>query len=189
MPLLKFPNGRKKYVLKNITTGEIINRDAAYPTAEDGGPIVGFDPDLRYYEKWTDLRPTEDPRLFTLSTEENVEVIEEDGAPETEVFHTTWKATKRPVDDLKHAAKNAESLRNKEQVPDSEQLKVIVSVLRILKKRLNNQTLTQKEAEKFARFDAVADTIEANDEYLATLFTKIDNGEIPDVDAWPPTNQ
>jgi hypothetical protein len=183
MPVLKFANGRKQYVQRRKSDGAILKRNVAYPTTEDGGPIQGLDPDLEFLEMWTDLRPEADPLMWVVTTRENVEVVLEEGAPEELVFHTTWASDKRPADDIKHAVVNIESLRNKDQVPDSRQLKVLMSVVRIIVKRMNNQTLNQKEAAAFAEFHDMADAMAANEARVAALFVSIENGETPDIHA------
>lgn len=182
MPILTFPNGRKQYALLRISDGAVIKRNAQYPTSNDGGPIQGLDPDLRYLEMWTDSRPQEDVRIWTVTPVETVEEITEEGAPEGEVLHTSWAVTKRPADDIRHAAKNAESEKNKRQLPDSESTKLLLFAVGILLKRLDNQTLTQREQNIANKVAARVAAIRKNDARLAEILTAIDGGQTPDLD-------
>jgi hypothetical protein len=184
MPALTFPNGRKQYVLQRISDQAIIKRGAQYPTTEDDGPIDGLDPDLRYLEMWRDARPDEDVRIWSVTADEVVEPVEEDGP---DVFHIKWAVAKRPVDDIKHAAKNTESARNKEQLPDSESTKLILFGLGILLKRLDNQTLTQREQNIASKITDRIAAIRKHDTRLAQILAAVDQGETPDLDTgWEP---
>lgn len=184
MPVLTFLSGRKQYALQRISDGAIIKRNAQYPTTEDGGPIVGLDPDLRYLEMWRDVRPDEDVRIWNVVPLEVVEPAESEGP---DVFHIKWSVEKRPVADIKNAAKNVESLRNKQHLPDSETVKILLFAVRILAKKIGNQTLTVKEQAVFDRVNAAHSAIAANDARLAAILAAVDNGETPDLDdEWAP---
>lgn len=183
MPVLTFPSGRKQYALRRISDGAVLKRNAQYPTIEDGSSIVGLDPDLQYLEMWTDVRPQEDARIWLVTPVETVETIEEEGAPEAEVFRTSWSVTKRPPDDIRNAAKNAESLRNKAQLPDSENIKLLLFSVGMLMKRLDNQTLTQREQTIATKIANRVAAIRKNDTRLAQILAAIDQDETPDLDA------
>lgn len=182
MPILTFPDGRKKYVLRRISNSQIINRNLHYPTATDDSEIVGLDPDLEYLAMDQDAVPDYDPRLYILSTDET-----RNAATTPPTWHIAWVTTKRPTADIKANAANVEASMNRLQYTEQERDKIVLLGLGILFRLINNQQLTAREIALKTRLIAAAVEIWKNDQRLRDIYTALDAGQEPDLDAqWAP---
>jgi hypothetical protein len=181
MPILLHSNGRKKYVLRRISTGEIINRGVFYPNAEDDAPIIGLDPDLEYLAMDQDVRPDYDARVFSLVTNED----RQEGTPP--LWRITFDTVRRPTTEIKAAAQNVEAVKNRLHYSEQERDKLCILGLAVLFRQIANQQLTQKEVNLKQRILAMGATIWKNDDRLRAIFTALDANQTPDLDAeWEP---
>lgn len=180
MPILLTPQGRKLYVLRRISTGEIIKRNTEYPNLIEDSPIEGLDPDLEYLVLDKDVPPDYDSRIYSLETNESKDNV-------ANTWRITFDTIKHPNTQIKQNALNIEAFKNQEHISQQELQKVIILGLGILFRKLANQQLTSKEELVKDRIISVASTYWKHDERVATLFTAIENGETPDLDAsWEP---
>lgn len=183
MPILTFTsgpfNGRKKYVLRQISTQQIINRGVQYPTTTDDSAIVGLDPDYEYLAMDQDLTPDYDPRIFSLVTSEARNDLT---TPPT--WHITFDTEKRPEEQIKAAITNAEAAKNLELVPTQRTLKLTVMGLGILFRQVKGLTLNAKEQAVLAELTAAYAAVDKHDTLVAAKFADVEAGNIPVIDEW-----
>lgn len=182
MPILTTPQGRKLYVLRRISTGEIIKRNTPYPTMEDDSPIAGFDPDLEFLAMDQDTQPDYDPRLYALSQAETRE-----NADPRPVWRIRWSTAKVPLSQAKQNAANIEAARAHDHYTVQERDKVLLLATAVLFRQVANQQLTAKEVALKQRIIELATKLWKNDARLAAIFAALDAGQDPDLDAgWEP---
>lgn len=178
MPLLTFSDGRKQYVLRRISTGEVLKRNARYPTATDDGPIDGFDPDLEYLAMDQDVQPDYDARVFDLVTNE---------AKDGTLWRITFSTLRRDNSTIKVAVTNKEASEVYSHMTPTERDKLMLVALGVLFRQLAAQTLTVKEQAVRNRVMGLAAKLWKNDDNAAALFTAIDAGQTPNIDSgWEP---
>lgn len=174
MPIVTNGNGRKLYVLRRISTNEILNRNILYPAAQDDAPIEGLDPDLEYLAIDQDVPPVRDHRLFDLQTQE---------ARVGDTWKISYTTPPRSADARKRAASDVEAQKNSAHITTQEQLKILVLGLGVLFRITNNQSLTTKEQAIKNRIMAHAATFLKNDTRLAQVFAALEAGQDVDIDA------
>lgn len=179
MPILTFPDNRKKYVLRRISTSQILGRNLHYPTSTDDSTIVGLDPDLEYLAMDQDLVPDYDPRVFRLTT---AEARNADTTPPT--WHITYGTEKRSEEEIKTAITNAEALENIKLVPTQETLKLTIMGLGILFRSVKGLQLNAKEQAVLDRLTEVYAAIDKHDSIVAEKFADVEADRIPDINRW-----
>lgn len=173
MPLVTNAQGRKLYVLRRISTQEVLNRFVVYPNAVDDAPIVGLDPDLEYLAIDRDAQPDYDSRIYSLQTDE-VKV--------GNLWRITYATPKKADDQIKLAVQNREATEVGNHLTPAERDKMLLLGLGVLFATQQGVTLTQRQqAIKTRVLEAVAKVL-ANDKRAADLFADIDAAKIPDID-------
>lgn len=182
MPILTFSNGRKKYVLRRISSQQIIGRNLTYPTATDDSEIVGLDPDLEYLAMDQDVIPDYDPRIYVLTTTELRNAVT---TPPT--WHITFGTVKRTVTEIKANAINVEAVKNRLHFTEQERDKLVILGLAVLFRQTANQQLTQREVALKNRIITMGTAIWNNDQRLRDIMVALDGGGEPDLDdQWAP---
>lgn len=175
MSLLRFPlpDDRKQYVVRKISTNEILFRNRHYPTSTDDSVIVGLDADIEYLAMDADAIPDYDSRIFTLVTSE------------TKVGNL-WKIThdpqKKETDQIKAAVVNAEAAQIQVQLVGENQTKLILLGLNVLFSSLDGLKLTDEQQSVKDRIAKASSALWQNDAKVAELNAAIDAGETPDLD-------
>jgi hypothetical protein len=173
MPILTNAQGRKLYVLRRISTSEVLNRFVVYPNAVDDAPIIGFDPDLEYLPIDRDVQPDYDPRVYDLTTSE---------AKVGSTWKISYATPKKVADQIKLAVQNREATEVGQHLTPAERDKMLLLGLGVLFATQQGVTLTQRQqAIKTRVLDAVAKVL-ANDKRAADLFADIDADKVPDID-------
>lgn len=178
MPILTNSDGRKLYVLRRISTGEIIKRNTLYPVSTDDAPIEGFDPDLEFLAIDQDVQPDYDARIYLLVRNE---------AKAGSVWRVTFSTQKRVVDEIKVAVTNVEAFENQRHYSLQERDKLMWLAIGVTLRQLANQTLTAKELAVKQRAMELVAKIWKNDERARQLFLAVDAGQEINPDAgWEP---
>jgi hypothetical protein len=178
MAILTNSQGRKLYVLRKISTGEIISRNVLYPNAVDDAPIQGLDPDLEYLAIDQGLQPVYDSRFFILQQQEG-----KDATVTPAVYRITFSAVRRDTADIITALANVESFQNDRVVDPPERMKLIFLGLGVLFQITANQTLTAKQTAVKNKILGQVAKITTNSNVRETFETQITAGGTPDLDA------
>jgi len=159
------------YVLRRISTGEIIRRNVLDGDAET---VVGLDPDLEFLKVVQQTQPDYDPRYFVLTSSE--------GKVGTE-WRQTWGTQKRPVAEIEQAVENHERLLISEQVPAEDLTKLIVLALAALFREVKGLQLTPSEATTAGQIVALGRDLALLDEKAKLYKAEVRAGREPDLDA------
>jgi hypothetical protein len=180
MPILTTSTGRKLYVLRRISTGEIIKRNTIYPVAVDDAPIEGFDADLEFLAIDQDVQPDYDGRIYSLVTNEAKDAV-------ANTWRITFSTQKRVNTEIKVAVTNVEAFENQRHYTSQERDKLMWLAIGVTLRQLANQTLTAKELAVKQRAMELVTTIWKNDDRARALFTAVDAGQEINPDAgWEP---
>jgi hypothetical protein len=173
MPLLYNSAGRKLYVLRRISTSEIINRAVVYPNVVDDAPIVGLDPDLEYLAMDRDVQPDYDSRIYNLLTSE---------AKDGNLWRITYSTPKKVADQIKLAVQNREATEVGSHMTPMERDKMLLLGLGVLFATQQGVTLTTRQQAVKTRILNAVQKVFANDVRAAQLFAAIDADQVPDID-------
>ena len=173
MPLLTNSQGRKLYVLRRISTSEVLNRFVVYPNAVDDAPIVGFDPDLEYLAIDRDVVPDYDSRVYDLVTNE---------AKDGTLWRITYTTPKKVADQIKLAVQNREATEVGAHLTPAERDKMLLLAVGVLFATQQGVTLTTRQQAIKTRVLNAVQKVLANDQRAADLFADIDADKIPDID-------
>jgi hypothetical protein len=173
MPLLYNSAGRKLYVLRRISTSEIINRAVVYPNVVDDAPIVGLDPDLEYLAMDRDVQPDYDSRIYNLLTSE---------AKDGNLWRITYSTPKKVADQIKLAVQNREATEVGVHLTPMERDKMLLLAVGVLFATQTGVTLTQRQQAIKTRVLNAVQRVLANDQRAAQLFAAIDADQVPDID-------
>ena len=174
MPLVTNAQGRKLYVLRKISTNEVLNRFVTYPNAVDDAPIVGLDPDLEYLAIDRDLTPDYDSRIYTLQTDE---------AKVGSLWRITYATNKKAADQIKIAVQNREATEIQRHLPVNEQIKLLTLAVQTLFATQQGVTLTNRQTKIKNRVQKAAAKLTQNDQAVADLFVQIDADAPIDMDS------
>lgn len=167
------------WAVYQISTQQIIARNRAWPV-EGGGEIPGLDADFVYLKQIPATEPDYDPRLFLLTEDETVDV-------ENNELRQTYSTVSRSVVEAKINAENTEAVENQRHYSERERDKLLILGLGVLFRQVANQTLTTREQALKTRITSIAAKLWANDQRLRDIFTAIEGGQNPDLDAgWQP---
>lgn len=174
MPLLTNSAGRKLYVLRRISTSEILNRFVVYPNAVDDAPIIGLDPDLEYLAIDRDVTPDYDSRIYSLETNE---------AKDGNLWRITYATPKKAAEQIKLAVQNHEATELQKHLSAIERDKLIVLALGVLFATQDGVALTTRQQAIKDRVLRAAAKILQNDNRVAQKFAQVDADQVPDIDA------
>ena len=173
MPLVTNSQGRKLYVLRRISTSEVINRFVVYPNAVDDAPIVGFDPDLEYLAIDRDVQPDYDSRIYDLLTSED---------KVGSLWRITYTTPKKALDQIKLAVQNREATEVGSHLTPMERDKMLLLGIGVLFATQTGVTLTTRQQAVKTRILNAVQKVFANDQRAAELFAAIDANQVPDID-------
>jgi hypothetical protein len=173
MPLVYNSSGRKLYVLRRISTGQVINRFVVYPNIVDDAPIDGLDPDLEYLAIDRDAQPDYDSRIYDLSTLE---------AKDGTLWRITYATPKKASEQIKVAITNREATEVGQHLTPMERDKMLLLGLGVLFATQVGVTLTTRQQAVKDRILAAAQKVLLNDTRVAQLFAAVDANQVPDID-------
>ena len=174
-----------RFVIFRVSTNQITNMNATWPRT-DGGPLVGANPDFRYFKKVVSTPPDIDHR-YTLTTTTGM-VNATPAAPEGHPFgtwETIYEPVRLPLEDLIAQIETEYQRQVRLQFPETENPSTIVNVGGILIKQQQGAVLTTEETATLARFVAVRDNLvqlaERREEFVAAATADQDY----DLTDWP----
>lgn len=173
MPLVTNSQGRKLYVLRRISTGQVINRFVVYPNAVDDAPIEGLDPDLEYLAIDRDVQPDYDSRIYDLQTLE---------AKDGTLWRITYATPKKAAEQIKVAITNREATEVENHLTPMERDKMLLLGLGVLFATQTGVTLTNRQQAVKDRILGAAAKVLQNDARVAQLFSAVDANQVPDID-------
>jgi hypothetical protein len=165
---------RKLYVLRRISTSEILNRFVTYPNAVDDAPIVGLDPDLEYLAIDRDETPNYDSRAYLLVTGE---------AKVGSLWRITYTTPKKANDQIKVAIQNREVSEIEKHLRNYEREKMEILGLAVLFQLQSGVVLNARQTAIKNRVLAAAQKLFQNDQTAADKFAVVDANGVPDFDA------
>jgi hypothetical protein len=164
---------RKLYVLRRISTSEILNRFIVYPNAVDDAPIVGLDPDLEYLAIDRDETPNYDSRAYLLVTSE---------AKVGSLWRITYTTPKKANDQIKVAIQNREVAEIEKHMRNYEREKMEILGLAVLFQLQSGVVLNARQTAIKNRVLAAATKLFQNDQTAADMFAVVDTNAVPDID-------
>jgi hypothetical protein len=173
MPLVLNPQGRKLYVLRRVSTGQVINRFVVYPNVVDDAVIEGLDPDLEYLAIDRDAQPDYDSRIYDLQTLE---------AKSGNLWRITYATPKKAVEQIKVAITNREATEVGQHLTPMERDKMLLLGLGVLFTTQVGVTLTIRQQAVKTRILQAAQRVLQNDQRVADLFADVDANKVPDID-------
>jgi len=174
-----------RFVIKILSSGQIINLNATWPRT-DGGAIQGGNPDYQYFKKQNGDQPQIDHRYsleettaFTLTTPAPAE-----GLP-VGAYGITYTPVKRPLETLLIQIETEFQRQVRIQFPDTENPATLLLAAKALAKRQTGAVLA---ADETASLDAVTSVGNAVDQLVARRQELIDAAtadEDYDQSVWP----
>jgi hypothetical protein len=147
-----------RFVVKLLSTGQVINQNAVWPRA-DGG-VAGINPDWQYFKKVDQAQPPIDHR-FTLNTVYDFTLTAPApgaGLP-VGTYGATYTPVKRELPELLAQIETEHQRQVRLQFPETENPSTIVNVGAILIKQNAGAVLTEAETATLAAFVSVGDRI------------------------------
>lgn len=174
-----------RFAIYDFGLGSYINLNAVWPRP-DGGPIVGGNPDRKYYKRTETERPDSDHRYTVATTWDRVDTdpAPPEGHP-AGVYQQSHAVTKLPVADLKLQVETAFQQQVRLQFPDTENPSTLLLAAKALAKKQTGAVLTTEEQ---AILDAVTSTGDRVTQLMAAKVAfdaAIDADEDYDLTQWP----
>ncbi len=171
-----------RFMLYRMSTAQIVNMNAAWPRT-DGGPLVGANPDLRYFKRVTSQRPDVDHR-YTVTTEWTIHQIEplpNESLPAGE-YRESHEPVKLSNDELKAQIETEFQRQVALQFPSSQNPALLLQAADVIVRRQSGATLTDAQqavldaitpigdalTQLVARRDALLASVDANEDYDIT---------------------
>lgn len=177
MAIRKNSAGRTLYVLRNTTTGDILNRGVVYPNLDETAPVEGLDPNLEYLPIDDVPPPDVDTRVWSLQKKEEAA----DG-----VWRVSFEPEKRPDDELKIAAFNQKQ-NEVNKILDSRTLNEDNARFQgILLRQIDNLVITTQERAMLEKASANYAILEELGVKQAKVEADIEAGKEPDLDSIKP---
>lgn len=154
-----------RFVIFRVSTNQITNMNATWPRT-DGGPLVGANPDFRYFKKVVSTPPDIDHR-YTLTTTTGM-VNATPTAPEGHPFgtyETIYEPVKLPVADLKAQVDTEFQRQVRDQFPAVEDPSRLLLAAGALARKQDGATLTTEQ-------DAIIDAVKANEDAIKQIETR-----------------
>jgi hypothetical protein len=174
-----------RFVIKQASTGAIINYSASWPRG-DGGAIQGGNPDLKYYKRVANDPPDIDHR-YELQSEDvfaDITPTAAEGLP-VGTFGTVYTPMKLELNTLLAQIETAFQQQVRQQFPDTENPATLLLAAKALAKRQTGGVLTVDEE---ASLTAIASVGNAVDQLVAARKDFMDAAEADedyDLTVWP----
>ncbi len=174
-----------RFAIWRDSIGDYINLNAKWPRV-DGGPIVGGNPDYKYYKRVPAERPDIDHRFNAPSVWDKTDTdpAPPEGHP-TGTYDQAYTVTKLSTEELKLQVETAFQAEVRKQFPDTENPSTLVLAAKALAKKQSGAVLTDAE-------QATLDAVTSTGDRVAQLLTAklefdaaIDADEDYDLTQWP----
>ncbi len=173
MGYLTDATGRKLYVLRKISTGEILKRNILYPNIKDDAPVLGLDKDLEFLPIFEIPQGNFDSRYFTTVRSE-----QKNGAN----WEVSFNLQKRSADEIKQFADMVERAQSSQHLQADQRDKITFLALYLLFRGSPKLTLSANEQALVDNIMANGLTLWKNNDNLEALKAEIDIGLEPSLD-------
>jgi hypothetical protein len=170
-----------RFMLYRMSTSQIVNMNTAWPRT-DGGPLVGANPDLRYFKRVTATRPDVDHR-YTVTTEWTIHQI--DPLPDASLPAGEYRESHEPVklsnDELKAQIETEFQRQVAMQFPSSQNPALLLQAADVIVRKQSGATLTDAQQ---AVLDAITPIGDALTQLVArrdALLAAVDDNEDYDI--------
>lgn len=171
-----------RFMLYRMSTSQIINMNAAWPRT-DGGPLVGANPDMRYFKRVASARPEVDHR-YTVTT--TWTIYEVDPLPDASLPAGEYRESHEPVklsnDELKAQIETEFQRQVALQFPSSQNPALLLQAADVIVRKQSGATLTEAQqavldaitpigdalTQLVARRDALIASVDSNEDYDIT---------------------
>lgn len=175
-----------RFVIFRVSTNQITNMNATWPRT-DGGPLVGANPDFRYFKKVNSTPPDIDHR-YTLTTTTgmvNATPAAAEGHPYGN-YETIYEPVKLPVADLKRQVLDETKRQFSMRFPQADSIMELSEVADALSRRDAGLSLTTAQQAILGNMLGVGDFVSQLRARQAALNAAIDADEDYDITAgWP----
>ena len=174
-----------RFVIKQASSGAIINYSASWPRG-DGGAIQGGNPDLKYYKRVSNDTPDIDHRYELQSEDVFTETTPtpSEGLP-VGTFGTVYTPVKLELNTLLAQIETAFQQQVRQQFPDTENPATLLLAAKALAKRQTGGVLTSDEEASLSAVTVVGDKV---DQLVARRQELMDAAEADqdyDLSVWP----
>lgn len=174
-----------RFAIFRVSTESYINMNAVWPRV-DGGPLVGANPDLKYYKRVNSDAPDADHRFTVESTWGKVEAdpVPPEGHP-SGVYTQTFETVRRPVDELKLQVDAEFQRQVRLQFPDSENPATIIEAAGVIARKQAGSPVSAAQQALLDSFVGMEDQISYMRARQVALYAAIDANEDYDItDGW-----
>jgi hypothetical protein len=159
--------------------------NAVWPRV-DGGPLVGANPDLKYYKRVNADAPDADHRFTVNSTWGKVEAdpVAAEGHP-SGIYTQTFDVVRRPVDELKLQVDAEFQRQVRLQFPDSENPATIIEAAGVIARKQAGSPISEAQQALLDSFIGMEDQITYMRSRQVALYAAIDANQDYDLtDGW-----
>ena len=151
-----------RFVIFRVSTSQITNMNATWPRT-DGGPLVGANPDFRYFKKVNSTPPDIDHRYTLTTTQGMVDAspAAAEGHPYG-TYETIYELVKLPIADLKAQVDTEFQKQVRSQFPAVEDPSRLLLAAGALARKQDGATLTTDQ-------EAIIDAVKANEDAIKQI--------------------
>jgi len=174
-----------RFAIWRVSTESYINMNAVWPRV-DGGPLVGANPDLKYYKRVNGTAPDADHRFVVESTwgKVDTEPTPPEGHP-SGIYTQTFDVVRRPVDELKLQVDAEFQRQVRLQFPDSENPATIIEAAGVIARKQAGSPISEAQQALLDSFIGMEDQITYMRQRQIALYAAIDANQDYDItDGW-----
>jgi hypothetical protein len=170
-----------RFAIWRVSTESYINLNATWPRV-DGGPLVGANPDLKYYKRVNSEAPDADHRFTVNSSWGRVEAdpVPPEGHP-SGTYTQVFDIVRLPVADLKLQVDAEFQRQVRLQFPDSENPATIIEAAGVIARKQAGSPITEAQQDLLDGFIGMEDQISYMRARQVALYAAIDADEDYDI--------
>jgi hypothetical protein len=170
-----------RFAIFRTSTQSFINLNAVWPRT-DGGPLVGANPDLKYYKRVTAQAPDADHRFTVEATwgKVDTEPTPPEGYP-SGIYTQSFETIRRPVDELKLQVDSEFQRQVRLQFPDSENPATIIEAAGVIARKQAGSPVSPSQQAILDSFVGMEDQISYMRHRQIALYAAIDADEDYDI--------
>jgi hypothetical protein len=166
-----------RFAIFRVSTESYINMNAVWPRV-DGGPLVGANPDLKYYKRVNSDAPDADHRFTVNATWGKVEAdpVPPEGHP-SGIYTQAFETVLRPAAELKLQVDAEFQRQVRLQFPDSENPATIIEAAGVIARKQAGSPITDAQQALLDGFIGMEDQISYMRARQVALYAAIDANE------------
>jgi hypothetical protein len=170
-----------RFAIWRVSTESYINLNATWPRV-DGGPLVGANPDLKYYKRVNSEAPDADHRFTVNSSWGRVEAdpTPAEGHP-SGTYTQVFEIVRLPVADLKLQVDAEFQRQVRLQFPDSENPATIIEAAGVIARKQAGSPITEAQQDVLDGVIGMEDQISFMRARQVALYASIDADEDYDI--------